>query len=99
MRCDSGGRGDKLCENSNPLQSLTPDSTTWGNEDLCTRSRTENGFQLEYGRMKMLGPNLATCQLVTQVENYTNPMSKLCEKMEEKTKQKQGGCGVGIKGV
>ena len=35
--------GDKLSENSNPLQGLTFDGTTWRSEDLCTWSNTENG--------------------------------------------------------
>ena len=35
--------GDKVCENSNPLQGLTFDSLTWWNEDLCTQSKTKNG--------------------------------------------------------
>ena len=47
----------------------------------------------------MLGPNLATCQLATWVENDAKPNPKLCEKMEQKSKQKQVGCGVENKGV
>ena len=50
-------------------------------------------------RMKMLGPNLATFQLATWVENDAKPNPKLCEKMEQKSKQKQVGCGVENKGV
>ena len=43
----------------------------------------------------MLGPNLAMCQLVASAENAIKFMLKLSEKMEEKTKQKRGGYGVG----
>ena len=43
----------------------------------------------------MLGPNLAMCQLVASAENAIKFMLKLSEKLEEKTKQKRGGYGVG----
>ena len=32
-----------LTGNTNPLQGLKFDGTTWSNKELCTRSRTENG--------------------------------------------------------
>ena len=35
--------GDELSEISNPLPGLVFDGATWWNEDLCTRSSTENG--------------------------------------------------------
>ena len=35
--------GDEVCENSNPLQSLTLEGPTWWNKDLRTQSRAENG--------------------------------------------------------
>ena len=34
---------DELWGNTNPLQSLTFDGTTWCNEEQFTRSRTKNG--------------------------------------------------------
>ena len=45
--------GNKLCENSNPSQGLTPDSTTWRKENLYTWGRTENGFYPEYKYSRM----------------------------------------------
>ena len=45
----------------------------------------------------MLGPKLATCQLATWAENAVKFKLRLSEKIEGKTKQKRGGCGVGNK--
>ena len=45
----------------------------------------------------MFGPNLASCQLATWAENAVKFKLKLSKKMEEKTKQKRGGYGVGNK--
>ena len=61
--------GDELCENSNPLQGLTFDDLPCSNDDLCTRGRTENGSRPDCKRIKVLGPNLATCQLARWAGN------------------------------
>ena len=45
----------------------------------------------------MFGPNLASCQLATWADNAVKFKLKLSKKMEEKTKQKRGGYGVGNK--
>ena len=45
----------------------------------------------------MFGPNLTSCQLATWAENAVKFKLKLSKKMEEKTKQKRGGYGVGNK--
>ena len=55
--------GNELSENSKPLLGLAFDGTTWWNKGLCTRSRTENGFWQDCERMRICGPNLATCYL------------------------------------
>ena len=60
---------DELCENSNPLQGLTFDGTTWGNEDLYTQSITENKRWPDCKKIRMLDPNLTTCQVAAWTEN------------------------------
>ena len=45
--------------------------------------------------MKMLGPNLAMCQLTTWAENVVKFKLRFSKKLEEKIKQKRGGYGVG----
>ena len=41
-------------------------------EELCTWSRTKNGCKPDYKKIKLLGPNLSTCQLAAWVENTVN---------------------------
>ena len=36
--------GDEVCENLNPLQGLSLEGPAWWNEDICTQSRTKNGW-------------------------------------------------------
>ena len=60
---------DKLCENSNPLQGLTFNGPTWWNEDLYTQSITENECWSDCKKIRMLDPNLTTCQLAAWAEN------------------------------
>ena len=81
----------KLCGNLNPLQSLTFDGTTWWNEDLSTRSRTENGCYPECKGIKMLGPDLATCQLASWAENVAKFKLKLSENWKRKPNKSEVG--------
>ena len=55
--------GDELCENSNPLLGFAFDGRPWWNGDLCTQRRIENWCWQDCERMRILGPNLATCFL------------------------------------
>ena len=59
--------GNEVCENSNPLQGLKLEDLTWWNEDLCTQSRTENGFLWDCERMKILSLMLAVTRNRTGV--------------------------------
>ena len=45
---------DEICENLNPLQGLTVEVSAWWNEDLCTQSRTENGYWRDCEIIKIL---------------------------------------------
>ena len=76
--------GDKMWENSNLLQGLTFDSTTWWNEDVYSRSRTKNGCWPDSKWIKMLGAEVDSWS-----ENAVKFKLKISYQIKKKTKQKR----------